>query len=229
MYKKTTYLGLVIWLCSLNSFAGDGKSFVTLKSSVSQPLGDYSKKDLSVGCFTTTGVTFAAEGAWFFSKSFGVGLDVSYSLHPVDAVAVATATVRNNPVLQYAFVRSEPYTMLNLMGGFYYSYNITKKISVMPKLLAGIMFGKTPFQLFETTYFMLGPDYFKITSARDESFALKPGLSINYDLSSCIAIGLNIDYTMSNLSFGFYTGNGFEKRNRKIRYLDVGLGLIIKL
>ena len=216
-------------LVSYIALAGDGKSFVSLRSGVSFPLGDYSKNSLSAGCFTTTGVSFGAEGAWFFWKNLGFGLEVNYSLHPVDAVGLATEMVENDQFLIDMTVRSDPYTMLTTMAGFYYSINIKQKITIQPKLMAGIIFGKTPFQLFEPTFYLLGPSYFKTTSSRDRSFALKPGISVNYHISNCIALGIYTDYTNSNMVFGFYTSNGLEYRYRKISYLDLGLNLIIKL
>ncbi len=213
----------------ITTFAGDGKSFISLRSGVSMPFGDYSRKSLDNGCFTMAGVSFGAEGAWFFWKNLGVGADVNYSLHTVDAIGLATEMVRVDQFLVDMTVRSDPYTMLTTMAGFYYSYNIKQKITIQPKLMAGVIFGKTPFQLFEPTFYLLGPSYYKTTSSRDRSFAFKPGISINYQINNCIALGIHADYTMSNMVFGFYTHDGLEIRKRKIRYLDIGLGLIIKL
>ena len=226
--KKLVFILFAVLIFNSAS-AGDGKSFISLHSGVSLPVGDYSAHSLDYGCFTTTGVSFGAEGAWFFWKNLGVGADVNYSLHTVDAIGLATEMVRVDQFLVDMNVRSDPYTMLTTMAGFYYSYNIKQKITIQPKLMAGVIFGKTPFQLFEPTFYLLGPSYFKTTSSRDRSFAIKPGISINYHINNCIALGMHANYTMSNMVFGFYTYDGLENRKRKIRYLDMGLGLIIKL
>lgn len=210
--------------------AGDGKSFVSLRSSYSIATGEYSENNLDRGCFTTSGMSFGAEGAWFFWDNLGVGLDVNYSLHSVDAIALATEKVRVDQFVIDLTVRSEPYSILTIMSGFYYSLELTEKLSLQPKLMGGIMFGKTPFQLFEPTFFYLGPSYYKVTSSRDYGFALKTGLLIKYDISNCIAIGVNADYTYSHLSFGFKTaGDNYEIRERNIGFVDLGIGLIIKL
>jgi len=214
----------------ITASADGGKSFVSLRTSFSIALGDYGKNDLDKGCFTTSGMSFGAEGAWFFMKNLGVGLDVNYSLHSVDAIALATEKVRVDQFVLDMTVRSEPYSILTIMSGFYYSLELTEKLSLQPKLIGGIMFGKTPFQLFEPTFFYLGPSYYKVTSSRDYGFALKTGLLIKYDLSNCIAIGINADFTYSRLIFGFKTAGGnHEDRERNISYLDLGIGLIIKL
>jgi hypothetical protein len=227
--KKLLLVSLVL-LSGITSIAGEGKSYLSLRTSFSIAVGDYGKNDLDVGCFTTYGMSFGAEGAWFFWKNIGVGLDVNYSLHSVDAIALATEKVRVDQFVVDMRVRSEPYSILTIMSGFYYSLELTEKLSLQPKLMGGIMFGKTPFQLFEPTFFFLGPSYYKVTSSRDYGFALKTGLLIKYDLSNCIAIGVNADFTYSHLIFGFKTvGGNHEDRERKISYLDLGLQLIIKL
>lgn len=123
----------------------------------------------------------------------------------------------------------EPYMMLSLTVGLYSSIDIIKRISLQPKLLGGVMFGKTPFQLFEPQYFMIGPEYFKITSSRAEGFVVKAGISVRYSLNSCISIGVNSDYSYSPLKFGFYTSQGLEYREKNISFFDFSLGLVIKL
>ncbi len=91
------------------------------------------------------------------------------------------------------------------------------------------MFGKTPFQLYEPTFYMLGPSYFKVTSSRADGFALKAGVSVRYSINSCIAIGLSSDYSYAPMKFGFHTVTGFEYRKKNIVFFDFSLGLIIKL
>lgn len=229
MKKKLLVLLFSITL-TLNSQAGDSKSFFSLKSSFSVPLGDYGENNLDKGCFTTNGMSFGAEVAWFFWKNIGFGLDVNYSLHSVDAVGLASESVAVDPFVTDLNVRSEPYTMLTLMGGFYYSFAVNNRLSFQPKLFGGMMWGKTPFQLYEPTLLFPGPSYYKTTSSRDHNFAIKTGLAIKYDLIENVALGIYADYTYSYLIFGFKTAGGkFENRNRKISYLDLGIALVINL
>jgi hypothetical protein len=226
---KRFLLGIFIIVLGLSVKAEGGPSYFSLRSGFSVPLGDYKLQNLDEGCFTITGISFAAEGVWYFLRNIGVGIDVNYSLHPVDAVGLATEMVSSDPFLTDMTTRSDPYSILTITGGFFYSMKLFNRISFQPKLLAGAMFGKTPFQLFEPTYFLVGPEYFKITSSRDIGITVKPGLSIIYDISNCISVSSYLDYTYSQLSFGFITSKGQEYRDRKISYLDIGLGLIISL
>lgn len=220
---------LLFIMFSFQLVAGDGKSFISLRSGVSIPIGDYGSKDLSVGSFTTTGVSFSAEGAWYALNNVGFGASIAYNINPVDAVGLATEVVHNDPFMEDLTVRSDPFTMINVMGGAYYYFNIKDRVSIEPSLLAGVMFGKTPFQLYEPTFFMIGSEYYKVTSSRDYGFAVKPGFRVNYNVSNCISLGLYSEFVYSQLSFGFYTSKGLEYRDRKISYVDMGLNLTIKL
>ncbi len=226
--KKLIIFSLCI-LFYMNIYASDGKSFVSLRSGVSLPVGDYGSNIIGTGSFTTAGFSFGAEGAWYFWDNVGFGLNVNYSIHPVDAIGLATAVVVNDPFMEDLNLRSDPYTMLTTLGGFYYYVSLSKKITIEPSLMAGVLFGKTPFQLYEPVYFMVGPEYYKVTSSRDYGFAIKPGVRSNYQINDCIALGIYAEFIYSQLSFGFYTSNGLEYRDRKISYLDLGLNLSIKL
>lgn len=226
--KKLTFT-IVLSLMYIISYAGDGGSFVLLKSSVSLPTGDFGANNLEKGCFVTPGVTYGVEGAWFFLDNIGIGADVKYGLFPVDASGLATAKVIEDPFMEDLTIRSDPYNILTTMGGVYYNLKLGNKIELQPTVMAGIMFGKTPFQLYEPSYFMAGPDYFKITSSRDSGFAISPGLSGIYKVNDCISIGVDADFTYSKLSFGFYSSGELYYQHRKISYIDLGLSLRINL
>lgn len=225
---KKLFVLSVLLVVSTILFAQDKDINISLRSSVSMPVGDYQKADVNVGSFANTGVSFSAKAVWFFWKNFGAGIDVSYSVHTVNASKLATQTVLNDPFMEDLVVRSEPFNMISITGGLYYRYKIGNKISVNPGLSGGILIGKTPFQLYEPKYFLVGPDYYKITSSRDQSFAFKAGISLIYDVNSCISLSLDSDYTHSKLSFGYYTSTGYEVRNRNISYFDIGLSLMLK-
>jgi len=190
-------------------------------------LGDYALYDLDKGCFTTEGISFGVEGAWYFYKNLGIGADVNYSLHSVDAIGIANKKIEDAILLNQLYVRSDPYKMITTMAGFYYAYQVMESLRIEPKILAGLMFGSSPFQLYEQELYLLGDSYYKITSSQAHAFAIKAGISIKYKVSPCIALSLLADYTQSDLSFGFYSSDELFYRNRKIAYLDFGLGLVI--
>ena len=210
---------------------GQGNSFFSLKGGVSMPMGEYSSNNIDKGAFTTTGLSFGVDGAWYFYKNFGVGADVKLCIHSVDAAALATETfvAANNPLLNNLYVRSDPYKVVTGLIGIYYQYHVFNKWSIEPKILSGVMLAYTPFQLYEAEYFLLPSDYYKKTTSKDYNIAFKAGLSIRYDLNNCINLKLSGDYTTANMSFGFYNSSGKYYRDQRISYLDIHIGLVYNL
>ncbi len=134
--KKTIILVFVLIL-GLDTIAGDGKSFLMLRSGLSVPVGKYASNMIDGGSFTTLGMSYGAEGAWFFKDFIGVGADINYSLHTVDVRTLGRAMMDNDQFLTDVYIRSEPYQMLTLSVGLYSKINIINRISILPKLMGG--------------------------------------------------------------------------------------------
>lgn len=191
------------------------------------PIGDYAAYDLDKGGFTTEGMSLGAEGAWYFYKNIGFGADISYSLHSVDAIGIANKKMEDAILLNQLYVRSDPYKMITTMAGFYYSINVMNGFTVEPKLLGGVMFGKSPWQLYEQELYLLGDSYYKITPSKAHAFAFKAGVAFKYEVSPCLALSLFADYSQSDLSYGFYSSGVLGYKDIKTAYFDMGLGLVL--
>lgn len=228
--KKQLFLWILFSGLCLGSMA-QSASYFSIKAGWSLPLGDYASYDLDQGAFTTNGLSFGVDGVWFFYKNIGLGADAAYSLHSVDAIALATETLyaSSDVLLNDLYVRSDPYKVVTTLIGIHYHYSILKKISIEPKILAGVMVAYTPFELYEAEYFLLPNNYFKKTSSRDESFAYKAGIAVKYDIASCLMLKISGEYTSSNMSFGFNNSSGLYYRDQNISYFDLSLGLVYKL
>jgi hypothetical protein len=228
--KKPLFLAILFsgWCLGV---LGQASSYFSIKAGWSMPMGDYASYHLDQGAFTTNGLSFGVDGAWFFYKNLGFGADVGYTLHSVDAPALATETLdaSSDVLLNNLYVRSDPYKVVTAFLGVHYDFSIFERLSIEPKVLAGVMIAYTPFQLYETEYFLLPDNYFKKTSSRDESFAFKTGLAIKYSIATCLMLKMSGEYTTSNMSFGFSNSSGKYYRDQKISYLDLSLGLVYKL
>ncbi len=226
------YSLLILFFLSIISIGNsqESKSFFTLKGSYSIPVGDFAAYDLEKGCFTTEGISVGAEGAWYVYKNIGIGANFSYSLYSVDAIGIANKKIEDAILLNELYVRSDPYQIITTMAGVYYAVRVKERFRIEPKLLAGVMFGKSPWQLYEQELYLLGESYYKITSSKARSFAFKAGVSIKYELSSCVALSLFADYSQSDLSYGFYSSSGeLSYKDRETAYFDFGLGLVLLL
>ena len=108
-------------------------------------------------------------------------------------------------------------------------WSFWKFLSLQGKFLGGMMWAKTPYQLYKPTYFVIGPEYYEITSSKDRNFALNTGVGLQADISSCIALRVETDYTFSKMVFGFRTASETRYEYRNISYINTNLALIIRL
>ena len=224
---KGKLLFILIIFLSLHVFAQKGSGFIALSSGLSIPIADYASGDLDKGSFTTLGMNVSVEGAWFLTKHYGVGGQFGYQLHSVNASALATAKVIADPFLSDLTIRSDPFRVLHATAGIYGRWAIGKKFSVTGKLLGGVLWAKTPYQLYKPTYFLTGPDYYEITSSRDHKFFIEPGIGIQYKIASCLALKADTELISRKMQFGFNTWNGLRYDNKQISFINTLVALVI--
>ncbi len=209
--------------------AQESQSFFGIKSGASFPLLNYKSTSLEDGSFAITGYHVTVEGAWFFKPRLGIGASAALQQHPVDVSLLGWEKVQADAFLEDLYIRSDPYLLLTGMAGLYYRYPIINKLNLEVKLLGGILYGRTPYQLYKPKYFLSGPEYYEITSARDWNFTGNVGVGIQYDLTPCYSLVLDTDWIYSNLAFSFNSATGTRIDKRTIAYMNLSLGLRIKL
>ncbi|MCB2221509.1 MAG: hypothetical protein KQI35_14005 [Bacteroidetes bacterium] len=226
-----SFISLFVFLATSTppSHSQDTNSFFGIKAGASIPLGAYRQASLDGGSFALTGYNVKAEGGWFFKPQIGIGASVGINQHPVDVGLLGWEKVQADPFLEDLFIRSDPYLMLTGMIGVYYHYPVMKKLSIEAKIQGGMLYGKTPYQLYKPQYFLFGPEYYEITSAQDWNLAGNVGLGIRYDISPCFGLLLDSDFTYSNLAFKFLSALGERIDQRQILLLNTTMGLRINL
>ena len=207
----------------------DNPSFVGLNAGFSIPYGKFRSTDLEDGSFALTGMNVNAEGAWFFSPKLGVGASGGFNLNPVYVSALGWAKVQDDPFLQDVTIRSDPYLTVTAMAGMYTKLPVYKNFYFSGKLLAGLLWGRTPYQLHKPEYFATGPDYYEITSAKDWKFSWQAGAGIVYDLSPCVSLLLEGVIMYDQLSFNFNTANGIRTQVHTISIINTTLGFRIRI
>lgn len=222
-------IGVIFFLLSNSAYTQDKISYVGLRGGLSIPVGQYKAKNLQDGCFTQPGFTVGVEGAWYFKHYLGVGGQFGLNLHPVDVGSLGYEKVINDPFLTDLTIRSEPYQIITAAVGLFSRWNFWKRLSLHGKLLGGMMWAKTPYQLYKPEYFLVGPEYFEITSSKDRNFAGIIGAGIQVDISPCIALRADGDFQLSKMVFGFNIASGPRYEYRTISYITTTLALIIIL
>lgn len=223
------FILIALSIAVVTTKAQDHSSFFGFKTGASFPISKYKQANLNQGSFARTGYNVTAEGAWFFKEKFGVGGSVSINQHPVDVGLLGWEKVQADPFLEDLYIRSEPYLMLTAFIGFNYRTYIFDKFYFTSKLQGGILYGKTPYQLYKPTYFIVGPEYYEITSARDWKIAGNAGIGIQYNITNCYSIVLDADVTYGELAFGFNSASGYQIDRRAVSFINTSLGLRIKI
>lgn len=219
----------IVSLLYFNVTAQPVKVEFALNSGLSVPLFEYSQKNLDKGCFTMAGFYAGGELRTQIKKGFGAFIQGGIDLNPVDVSSLGYEKVQADPFLIDVYVRSEPYQVINLLGGASYQYPLTEKIKLECQIGAGTFFSKTPYQFYKPEYFPIGPAYFEITSSNDVSFAYGAGLKAIYEPNPWYQLALSANLKRSKAEFDFYSGGRIRTDVRQISMLGVYLNLILKL
>jgi hypothetical protein len=224
-------IGVLILLLSNSVIAQKSNYYIGLKSGLSIPILQYTAKNLENGCFTQTGFTVGIEGAWYFNfkNNLGVVGQFGFNLHPVDVRLLGYENVIHDPNMLDVTIRSDPYQIITGAMGLIYKWNFSKNWALHSKLLGGIMWAKTPYQLYKPEYFIAGLPYFEITPSKDNSFMGIIGAGIQINISPCVALRAEGDFQYSQMVFGFKTNSGARYDHRTISFINTSFVLILVL
>jgi len=209
--------------------AQEKPSFAGLGAGFSIPYSKFRSTNLEDGSFALTGLSVNAEGAWFFKPRIGIGGNAGFNLNPVYVSALAWAKVQDDPFLEDLTIRSDPYLTVTAMVRFYTKIPVYKQIFVTGKLLGGLLYGKTPYQLYKPQYFLAGPSYYEITSAKDWKFSWQAGAGIQYELSPCIGLVIEAVIMYDQLSFNFKTASEIRTDVHTISIINTNFGIRIRI
>ena len=212
-----------------NGLAQEKPSFAGFSAGFSIPYGKFRSTNLEDGSFALTGLSVNAEGAWFFKPRIGIGGSAGFNLNPVYVSALGWAKVQDDPFLEDVIIRSDPYLTVTAMAGFYTKLPVYKQFFFTGKLLGGLLYGKTPYQLYKPQYFMVGPSYYEITSAKDWKFSWQAGAGIQYELSPCIGFVVEAVIMYDKLSFNFNTASGIRTDVHTIAIINTNFGTRIRI
>lgn len=212
--KTIITLALLI-LMTIGTFSQENPSFISMQAGPSMPVGKYHAIELPQGSFATTGLALSVEGAWFFRKYLAIGGSAGMIMHPVDVRSLGYAKVQEDPFLMDLTIRSDPYRIYSAYAGFFGNHQLTKRLSITAKLLGGMIFVATPYQLYKPEYFLVETKWYEITSAGDYAFSFLAGAGIKYRVNPCIGLLLQGDFTYNSMQFEFLRGDGTIRTDEK--------------
>lgn len=227
---KNSILFLMMIFLSLQGFAQEKNSFFSVNTGVAIPLGNFKAQSVANGSFALPGINVSAEGAWYLKEHFGVGAEIGMELNPIDASSLAKATLKSDPFLTNLTIRAEAFQVVHGGLGLFTHWEIYHKLSLTAKVLGGMIWGKTPYQLYKPTYFGAGPDYYEITSSKDHEYFVEPGLGLQYKFNSSVGFQITSEYITRKMGYGFINTDGsYKVEYKQVDIINTLAGLVIYL
>jgi len=227
---KKNLISIVFLFLTIILPAQQNPSFVSLQVGTSLPVAKFHGKEFPGGGFALTGLCTSIEGAWFFRSWMGVGASAGMNVHPVDVGDLGYETVQENPFITDLIIRSDPYLSLSLYTGLFFQFPLVQKLSFTAKALGGIIYTRTPYQLYKAEYYLIGENWYEITSAGDYEGSFLAGAGLRYDLNDCIGFSLQSDFTYNVMDFNFAQSDGSVRTDEKVvAFVNLSAGLVIKL
>jgi len=220
---------LIVVLFSLSGYSQPKNLNLTIQAGVAIPAFDFAAKNLDNGSFALTGFTGSIAANVILHKNWGAFIQSGLNLSPIDVGDLGYEKKQEDPFLLDVYVRSDPFKVIDLLAGPVYNLKLLDNLNLLAKTGAGVFFSSTPYQLFKTEYFQMGPPYFEVTSSKDISFAYGGGASLIYDIAPCYQIGISGFIMHSQGHFDFYRGNTIWTSIRNITLINFSGGIIIKL
>lgn len=179
----------------------ENPSFLALKSGASMATTKFLKQS-GLTQKKTVGFEAGLEGAYFFSKKWGVGGDFSVNSFPVRSVNLPT----DDPDLQKLEITTQSIGLLNFSVGPYYAYDIAKDLQL--KLKATVGYSKAAsgkiFAEYEDLDENPSKQYIKLAS---------------YNPSNSLRLGAGVDVTYKfNSQIGLTAFSDFSRNSSKITY-----------
>lgn len=227
---KKIFISIVFLFVAIITTAQQKPSFVSLQVGTSFPVAKFHGKEFPDGGFALAGLCTSIEGAWFFRSWLGVGASAGVNMHPVDVGDLGYETVQENPFITDLIIRSDPYLALSLYTGLFFQFPLVQKLSVTAKALGGIIYTQTPYQLYKAEYYLIGENWYEITSAGDYEGSFLAGAGLRYDLNDCLGFSLQGDFTYNVMDFNFIQSDGSVRTDEKVvSFVNLSAGLVIKL
>lgn len=226
--RKVIILSLFVVNCVVG-ISQERHSFISIRSGYSYPVGKYASYDLIGGSFAIIGLNASVEGGWYFKPYLGIGGQAGINLHPLNLQELVVAKIDADPFLIDLRIRSEEFQIITNATGFYGKWPFLKRFQVSGKILSGIMWAKTPYQLYKPEYFLVGPEYYEITSSKDYSFLMIGGAGIQYSATPYLDLKIEGEVHYSNMTFAFNTGAGLRNDHKVISFINLVFGLVIKI
>lgn len=210
--------------------------FVSLNLGTNIPFSEYGKIDSLSSAGANTGIYYSFEGGAYFSKLFGVGVNIGAFNNSVDDEGILDQLKTDSKFNNGKFnVSSKSWTNGFIMLGPYFSFG-NQKFTVDLKVLGGIINSERPFINIESE-----TDQYEFNSAAvySTSFGANYGMHFRIKLKGKLALRINAEGMFAKQEFTEKITEVSQNGNsqpaiertvtREISAANLGAGLVINL
>jgi hypothetical protein len=216
---KFLSMALVLCIAGVSAYAQQGTTILEFDGGVSMPLGNFGATSTAHSLMSTngtigdnhgyanTGGFFSVDGAWFFSKYFGIGGMFKYGSYNMKGVDSLSQGYEESFDVDTTRTYTTSYKIWSVMPGLYFNLPLAKKFAFDARALVGIAGASTP-QIYVNIEDggVTDPPAIQYSSSK-VAFAADLGLGLRYYIYRGLSINVKADY--------FYTKPDFTINNTK--------------
>ena len=232
MRLSKTILIVITLLSSVTVFGQKGSWFIGADGGVSLPLGNFGKSSTASSLMSTTGTIgddhgyantggfFSVDGAWFFSRHFGIGGLFRYGSYNLKGVDSLSQGYEESFDVDTTRTNVTDYKMWSILPGLYFNQALTKRLDLTARLMAGIAHAMTPNitvgiedgQVFDPSVIQ--------GSASATAFAADLGLGLAYRIYHGLDVHVRADYFYTKPDFTIPNSNRNNNAGRLVTRYD---------
>jgi hypothetical protein len=235
---------IALLLITGSLLAQHATSFVEVDGGASIPLGNWGKTPTASSLVSLTGTIndkngyartsgfFSADGAWFFSKYFGVGLMFKYGTYGLKGVDSLSQGYEESFDVDTTKTYVTHYKMWSVLPGLYFNYPLAHRLALTARALVGVADASTP----RITVDIIDggvPDPAVVQeSATKAALAFGLGAGIRYQFFHGLALQARADYfytkpdfTIDNSGRNNSSGREVTEYNQPLSSVNVSLGV----
>jgi hypothetical protein len=217
--RVTKFLSMALVLCIayVATYAQKGTTILEFDGGVSLPLGNFGKTSTASSLMSTdgtigdthgyanTGGFFSIDGAWFFSKYFGIAGMFKYGSYSLKGVDSLSQGYEESFDVDTTRTYTTSYKVWSVMPGLYFNLPLARNFAFDARALVGIAGASTP-QIYVNIEDggVTDPPAIQY-SASKVAFAADLGIGLRYSIYHGLSINIKADY--------FYTKPDFTIKN----------------
>jgi opacity protein-like surface antigen len=213
-------------------------TFIGVEGGISLPLGNFGKASTATALTSIQGTVNdpsgyakpggfgTVNGAWFFSKHFGIGGLFKYGTYNLKHVDSLSQGYEESFDVDQTATTVTNYKMWSLMPGLYFDLPLAKKLSLTARGLVGISHTSTPAITVAIEDGGVEDPPVVQSSASKTAFAFDLGAGLQYSIIRCLAINLRADYFYTKPDFTIANTGRNNNAGREVTTYDQALGSV---